>query len=104
MEFGSWNTRLAELIGYFFPCLVICNLVSCFDFKRPFSSYNLSCLTILYFRTESSLLSWDGWLGEGWDYTLYRKRPIINPGLIFVQKAFLLGLFSGDLIFGGAYY
>ena len=38
------------------------------------------------------------------DYTLYRKRPIINPGLIFVQKAFLLGLFSGDLIFGGAYY
>ena len=29
---------------------------------------------------------------------------IISPGLIFVQKAFLLGLFSGELIFGGAYY
>ena len=28
----------------------------------------------------------------------------MNPGLIFVQKAFLLGLFSGELIFGGAFY
>ena len=35
---------------------------------------------------------------------VYRKIPIISPGLIFVQKAFLLGLFSGELIFGGAYY
>ena len=34
----------------------------------------------------------------------YRKIPIISPGLIFVQKAFFLGLFSGELIFGGAYY
>ena len=34
----------------------------------------------------------------------YRKIPIISPGLIFVQKAFLLGLFSGKLIFRGAYY
>ena len=34
----------------------------------------------------------------------YRKIPIISPGLIFVQKVFLLGLFSGELIFGGAYY
>ena len=34
----------------------------------------------------------------------YRKIPIISPGLIFVQKAFLVGLFSGELIFGGAYY
>ena len=33
----------------------------------------------------------------------YRQIPIISPGLIFVQKAFLLGLFSGELIFGGAY-
>ena len=29
-----------------------------------------------------------------------RKIPIISPGLIFVQKAFLLGLFSEGLIFG----
>ena len=29
---------------------------------------------------------------------------MISPGLIFVQKAFLLGLFSGELIFGGACY
>ena len=36
--------------------------------------------------------------------SVYRKIPIISPGLIFVQKAFLLGLFSGELIFGGAYY
>ena len=34
----------------------------------------------------------------------YRKIPIISPGLIFVQKAFLLVLFSGEPIFGGAYY
>ena len=34
----------------------------------------------------------------------YHKIPIISPGLIFVQKAFLLGLFSGELSFGGAYY
>ena len=34
----------------------------------------------------------------------YRKYPIISPGLIFVQKAFLRGLFSGELTFGGAYY
>ena len=37
-------------------------------------------------------------------YQIYPKIPIISPGLIFVQKAFLLGLFSGELIFGGAYY
>ena len=30
----------------------------------------------------------------------YHKIPIISPGLIFVQKAVLLGLFSGELIFG----
>ena len=40
--------------------------------------------------------------------TAKRERPwshlIISPGLIFVQKAFLLGLFSGERIFGGAYY
>ena len=36
--------------------------------------------------------------------TVYRKIPIISPGLIFVQKALVLGLFSGELIFGGAYY
>ena len=35
---------------------------------------------------------------------LCRKIPTISPGLVFVQKAFLLGLFSGELIFGGAYY
>ena len=29
---------------------------------------------------------------------------MMSPGLIFVQKAVLLGLFSGGLIFGGAYY
>ena len=34
----------------------------------------------------------------------YRQIGIISPGLIFVQKAFLLGLFSVELIFGGAYY
>ena len=28
----------------------------------------------------------------------HRKIPIIIPGLIFVQKAVLLGLFSGELI------
>ena len=31
----------------------------------------------------------------------YCKIPIISPGLIFVQTAFLLGLFSRELIFEG---
>ena len=34
----------------------------------------------------------------------YRKISIISPGLIFVQKAVLLGSFSGEVIVGGAYY
>ena len=39
-----------------------------------------------------------------WSEIIYCKLPIISPGFIFVQKAFLLGLFLGELIFGGAYY
>ena len=35
---------------------------------------------------------------------MYHKVPIISPGLIFVQKSVFLGLFSGELIFGEAYY
>ena len=31
-------------------------------------------------------------------HSTYRKIPIMSPG-----QAFLLGLFSGELIFGGAY-
>ena len=31
---------------------------------------------------------------------MYRKIPIISPGLIFVQKAFLVSLFSEGLIIG----
>ena len=42
--------------------------------------------------------------GQKTGATAHRKVPIISPGLIFVQKAVLLGLFSGELIFGGAYY
>ena len=39
------------------------------------------------------------------DILMFHKIPIIiSPGLIFVQRAFLLGFFSGELIFGGAYY
>ena len=34
----------------------------------------------------------------------YRKIPIISPELIFFQRAFLLGLVSGELIFIGANY
>ena len=34
----------------------------------------------------------------------YRKIPIISLVLIFLQKAFLMGLFSGELIFRGACY
>ena len=36
--------------------------------------------------------------------SVYRKIPIFSPGLIFVQKALLVCLLSGRLIFGGAYY
>ena len=37
-------------------------------------------------------------------YLKYCKIPIISPRLVFVQKAVLLGLFSGELILGGAYH
>ena len=33
----------------------------------------------------------------------YRKIPNVSPGLIEVSKHFLGGLYSGGLIFGGAY-
>ena len=33
----------------------------------------------------------------------YRKIPNVSPGLIEVFKHFLGGLYSGGLIFGGAY-
>ena len=50
----------------------------------------------------------DGWMNNKQHQFIsvskYRKIPIISPGLIFVQKAFLLGLFSGELIFGRACY
>ena len=43
--------------------------------------------------------------GKFWNLKIkYRKIPIISPGLKFVQKAFLLGLSLGELIFGGGYY
>ena len=43
---------------------------------------------------------------QGWKHIniTYCKIPIISPGLIFVQKAVLLGVFSVELIFGGACY
>ena len=31
--------------------------------------------------------------------SIFRKIPIISPGLTFVQKVFSLGLFPGELIF-----
>ena len=34
-------------------------------------------------------------------FTVYRKILIISTGLIFVQKAFLVGSFSGRFIWGG---
>ena len=34
----------------------------------------------------------------------YRKIPIISHRLLFVQNAFLVGLFSRKLIVGGGYY
>ena len=36
-------------------------------------------------------------------FRTYRKIPIINPGLIFVQKAVLLGLFSEGLVIGRSF-
>ena len=38
------------------------------------------------------------------ELTPYHKILVISPGLIFVQKAVLLGLFSGELIFVKACY
>ena len=34
----------------------------------------------------------------------YHKIPIISPGILFVQKVLVVGLFFGELIFGGLYY
>ena len=41
----------------------------------------------------------------GWCFTYleYHKIPKTSCGLILVQKTVLLGLFLGELIFGGAY-
>ena len=36
-------------------------------------------------------------------YLKYRKPPNISHGLIFVRKQFLVGLYIGGLIYGGAY-
>ena len=57
--------------------------------SREFVPLRLKRVFIKFFRNKPSL---------------YRKIPIIIPGLIFVQKSFLLGLFSGEPILGGAYY
>ena len=58
--------------------------------------------------SESCCANFMAMLSSGIENTfrvlIYRKIPIISPGLIFVQKAFLLGLLSGELNFGGAYY
>ena len=51
-------------------------------------------------RTRKNLVPHGSNLQLGW----YRKIPIIRPGLVFLQEAYLLGLFSGQLIFGGFYY
>ena len=40
----------------------------------------------------------DDWENE------YRKPPNISPGLIFVRKHFLVGLYMGRLIYGGGLY
>ena len=40
---------------------------------------------------------------DAWYIYIYRKPPNISPGLIFVQRHFLGGLYSGGLILGGAY-
>ena len=47
--------------------------------------------------SQNSNVSYCSW------FIKYRKIQIISPGLITVQKAALLGLFSGEFIFGGAY-
>ena len=57
-----------------------------------------------------SLLLLAAMLMGGWCHTNYfrhilkKKNPIIRPGLIFVQKAFFVFLFSSERIFRGAYW
>ena len=34
-------------------------------------------------------------------FLTYPKPPTISPGLIFVRKPFLMGLYTGGLIYGG---
>ena len=59
-------------------------------FNQKFCAYAASCGGL-------------NWKENHWK-PQYRKIQIISPWLIFVQKAVLLGLFSGELIFRGAYY
>ena len=52
---------------------------------------------------QCKIIAWNGDLQGNIILKIYRKIPIISPGLKFVPKAFLLRLFWGELICGGAY-
>ena len=66
-------------------------------FSHLATCYQFQCTNkAIFHKTRQSF--------SGFPLDKYRKIPIISPVLIFVQKAFLLGLFSRELIFGGAYY
>ena len=66
---------------------------------QPISASVVSCLfyKVNLYQSPGQRVNMGSW-------RIYHKIQIISPELIFVQKAVLLGLFSGELIFGGAYY
>ena len=58
----------------------------------------------MFFRFLELQGSKDGAVVRFLDAASYRKVSIVSPGLIFVQKAVLLGLVLGELIIREAYY
>ena len=58
----------------------------------------------MFFRFLELQGSKDGAVVRFLDAASYRKVSIVSPGLIFLQKAVLLSLVSGELIIREAYY
>ena len=93
-----WRHQLDVIISHF---------VSIFKFKQIGQQSKVICqVWCKNMQEKQSLSQWSilGAFGPSVNETLYRKIPILGPWLIFVEKAVLLRLFSGELIFGGTYY
>ena len=85
----------------FFVKTILTSLV----YRKHFPSTLASKMAAENTSTQTSKVptpSWiSSWLRILWLY--YRKPPNISPGLIFVRKHFLVGLYMGGLYTGGLY-